>query len=109
LNKRYRFIWIIVLVFYSTGCAGYVPGTLPSYDIPPPGTEPPLQVLTVNSKVIITLISGEEVKGTILDVTPDQILLNQKSHSGIKKAVYLKMDIHRCWQLKCSCLSFPEH
>ena len=91
--KSHRYIWIIVLVFYSTGCASYVPGTMPSYDAPPANSKQTTQILAINSEVIITLISGEEVRGTILDVTPDQILLNQQSNHGSQKVVHQKNDI----------------
>lgn len=83
------------MIFYSTGCASYVPGTMPSYDIPPGHSEKTPQVLTINSEVIIHLTSGEKIKGIILDVTPDQILLNQNLASGFKKVVYLKTDIRQ--------------
>ena len=68
---------------------------MPSYDIPPGHSEKTPQVLTINSEVIIHLTSGEKIKGIILDVTPDQILLNQNLASGFKKVVYLKTDIRQ--------------
>ena len=107
--KSYRGIWAITLLFYISGCTAYAPAYLPGDNIPDqpsvpdasatvgetgysPGVLPdeahkPLppsgpEMVRVGLGVRLTMVNGETVEGSILEITDDALVFGKPSNYG---------------------------
>ena len=95
MSGRGRFGWLVVLIFYFSGCAHYNPGAFPmqSEELPANPDEEQARVVEVGFIVELKLISGEAVEGTVVEVTPDQIVFGKAGNYGLEKQIYARSEI----------------
>ncbi len=97
MRRKYRLLGIIILLFYTTGCAGYVPGSLPDKSADLDKTSDPTFGRTIepNSEVAITLNSGEVIFGVVVEATSERVVLGKSTNYGFENSTYLQNDIDR--------------
>lgn len=116
--KSRRWIWIVTLLFYCSGCTAYAPVYLPGDTDAPPGDEqpnPPAQmgyspgmlppdadevpvenppdIVKKGMWLRVTLRNGERVSGELVEITDDALVFGTPGNYGLKKEYYLFLDI----------------
>jgi len=88
--RRRRSAFLATLLLLG-GCGGMKSYTMPGDIEPQPESE--IRLVKKGMNAVVTLTSGEVVKGEVLEVTPDRIVLGKHSNYGYQEKVYLAEDI----------------
>ncbi len=99
--KSFRWIWVLTLLFYCSGCTAYAPGYLPGEQMPPddsarepsPDLSPKPEIVEVGMGIRLTLVNGETVDGTILEITDEALAFGKATNYGLEKEYYAFEDI----------------
>ena len=86
---------ILGTLLLLAGCSGMIPYTLPGDIEHPPEGESEIRLVKMSMNAVVTLKSGEVVKGEVLDVTTEMIILGKHSNYGYQENTYLAADIER--------------
>ncbi len=95
MSKFGRTIWILVLLFYFSGCSGFRPGAFPADERQIPigqDSEQP-KVVTVGAMVELTLKSGEVVKGKVAAISPEMITLGMVGEFAVPVGQYSRDEV----------------
>jgi len=94
-NRGPRGPLVITFLFFLTGCSGMKPATLPTDPADPPAGQEKIHQVKVGANAVVYLKSGEKVKGEVIKVTPNKIVLGRPSNYGYQEDTYLAADIER--------------
>jgi len=78
-----RILCCLQLLAFTTGCASYRPAALPS------GTEAPADdaapVVQAGSDVRVVLVDGEEIRGEVVRLSPDELVIGSNGNYGYEE------------------------
>ena len=116
---KYRWLWAITLLFYFSGCTVYVPAYLPGENMPePPSTQgktgyspgvlpddpiapnpeklpPAADRVRVGLNIRLTMVNGETVSGTVVELNEEALAFGKPSNYGLKLDHYSFADIEK--------------
>ncbi len=109
--KAHRTLWLITLLFYTSGCTVYAPVYFPGEETPPaPETETfktddgigdnrksdtGPKILKKGSHVRLTLKTGEEISGDVIEIGEDYLVFGKVGNYGLEKQYYHLDDISK--------------
>ncbi len=93
--KSRRLVWIVVLLFYVSGCTTYAPVTLPDDYVAP--TDDPVmesgETLELGMRVKLYLKNGEEAEGTVIQITEESLVFGKPGNYGLRSEIFLFQDV----------------
>ncbi|MCP4290251.1 MAG: hypothetical protein GY780_00275 [bacterium] len=107
--KTHRSLWLITLLFYTSGCTVYAPVYFPGEETPPiPETETyktddgigdnrksdaSPKIVKKGARLRLTLKTGEEISGEVIEIGEDYLAFGKVGNYGLEKQYYHLDDI----------------